>query len=79
MRFKNAANVRMPMSQRLEAGRYYWCQCGETKNPPFCDGSHGGTEILPLEFKVDVGSTKVICSCGLSNNPPHCDGAHKEY
>ena len=25
----------------VEEGKtYYWCQCGESSNQPFCDGSH---------------------------------------
>ncbi len=43
MRFKNAAGQNMPSMHRLPAGTHYWCQCGETKNVPFCDGSHEGT------------------------------------
>ena len=43
MKFKNAAGQNMPSMHRLPAGTYYWCQCGETKNVPFCDGSHEGT------------------------------------
>ena len=79
MIFKNSSRAKVPLSQRLEKGTYLWCRCGETKNPPFCDGAHAGTGILPLEFEVDIASTKVLCSCGLTQKPPHCDGAHKDY
>ncbi len=37
---------------------------------PFCDGSHEGTDITPLEFEVKISSTKVFCSCGLTKRPP---------
>ena len=79
MRYESAGGRQMPLAKRLEPGTYYWCRCGKTADPPFCDGAHEGTGSLPLEFTVDVASTKVICSCGLSENPPNCDGAHKDY
>ncbi len=31
----------------LEPGTYYWCACGRSKNQPFCDGSHKGTDFKP--------------------------------
>ncbi len=79
MRYENAADVKKPIALRLEPGTYYWCRCGRTTTPPFCSGAHEGSDFLPLEFEVEVGSTRVLCSCGLSANPPQCDGAHKDY
>jgi CDGSH-type Zn-finger protein len=33
----------------VEKGKsYYWCACGQSKNQPFCDGSHKGTEFNPV-------------------------------
>ena len=30
-----------PYPVEVEAGKsYFWCACGESKNQPFCDGSH---------------------------------------
>ena len=30
-----------PFALEVEKGKtYYWCQCGQSKNQPFCDGSH---------------------------------------
>lgn len=32
---------------------YWWCSCGKSSKQPFCDGSHEGTEFLPLKVKPD--------------------------
>ena len=38
----------------LEEGKtYYWCSCGRSKNQPFCDGSHEGTEFKPVAFTAE--------------------------
>ena len=29
---------------------YFWCSCGKSKNQPFCDGSHAGSEFTPLKY-----------------------------
>jgi CDGSH-type Zn-finger protein len=67
-----------PYVVELEAGKdYYWCACGQSKNQPFCDGSHRSTEFVPLSFKVDATGPKYLCGCKKSNNPPFCDGTHR--
>ena len=41
--------AREPIAVELEKGEeYYWCKCGRSKNQPFCDGSHAGTDFTPL-------------------------------
>jgi CDGSH-type Zn-finger protein len=79
MKFTNAKGLNMPTMHRLPEGTYYWCQCGETKNVPFCDGSHVGSGIEPLAFESTGKGTTSLCSCGLSGKPPACDGKHQEY
>jgi len=32
---------------------YLWCSCGLSCNQPFCDGSHKGTDFLPLKLSFD--------------------------
>ena len=40
-----------PFEVELEAGKnYHWCTCGGSKNQPFCDGTHKGTEFVPFAF-----------------------------
>lgn len=60
----------------LEPGKYHWCACGQSKNQPFCDGSHNGTGFLPLEFEVTVKKKYFLCQCKHSKNKPFCDGTH---
>lgn len=67
-----------PYPVTLEAGKtYYWCSCGQSKNQPFCDGSHKGSEFVPQQIKAEKTETVYLCGCKMSANKPFCDGAHK--
>lgn len=70
--------AKTPVMVTLEAGTYYWCACGNSKNQPFCDGSHRGTEFVPLAFKVEEKKDAWLCQCKHTGNPPYCDGTHKK-
>jgi len=76
MRFENDTAAVHPLILEMEPGTYAWCRCGATKTPPFCDGSHAGTGIEPLEFVVDEARSVALCNCGLTADPPFCDGSH---
>ena len=60
----------------LEPGTYYWCQCGRSKNQPFCDGSHAGTSFGPVEFVIDTTKRVALCNCKHTKHEPFCDGSH---
>lgn len=66
-----------PAVLSLEPGTYYWCQCGRSKNQPFCDGSHKSTEFTPMEFTTTERKQVALCQCKQTKNPPFCDGSHK--
>ena len=67
-----------PYKADVEAGKsYWWCACGQSKNQPFCDGSHKGSEFSPVEFKATDTKTVFFCGCKHSNTKPFCDGTHK--
>ena len=67
-----------PKMLTLEAGTYYWCSCGKSKNQPYCDGSHQGTEFTPLPFNVTEQKDVWLCQCKHSQNKPFCDGTHRK-
>ena len=67
-----------PYPTALEAGKtYFWCACGQSKNQPFCDGSHKVTAFTPTKFTAEVSKTAFLCGCKHSSNKPFCDGTHK--
>ena len=66
-----------PYAVNLEAGKeYYWCACGQSKNQPFCDGSHKGSEFRPVAFKAKESGKSNLCGCKRTNTKPFCDGSH---
>lgn len=68
-----------PYAVEVEAGKsYYWCSCGHSKNQPFCDGSHAGTDLTPFEFNATKNETVYFCGCKESKNGMFCDGSHSK-
>ena len=67
-----------PYALELEAGTYYWCSCGKSKNQPFCDGSHKDSDFAPQKFELPEKTKVWLCGCKQSGNKPFCDGAHKK-
>ena len=66
-----------PYAVAVEAGKtYYWCACGRSKNQPYCDGSHQGTDFQPVAFTAEKTDTAYLCGCKKTGKPPFCDGSH---
>ncbi len=59
-----------------EGEKYFWCSCGLSSNPPFCDGSHKGSGMKSLMFVPEKSGEIVLCGCKHTKNPPYCDGSH---
>ena len=60
----------------IEGKTYRWCRCGQSRTQPFCDESHAGTGIEPVEFVAERSETVNLCGCKETNDPPFCDGTH---
>jgi CDGSH iron-sulfur domain-containing protein 3 len=66
-----------PIVQKTEAGEYWWCACGRSAAQPFCDGSHKGTGLSPIQVNIPEEKTIAWCACKHSGNRPFCDGSHR--
>ncbi|OIP00769.1 MAG: hypothetical protein AUJ98_06515 [Bacteroidetes bacterium CG2_30_33_31] len=62
----------------MEAGTYWYCQCGESSDHPFCDGSHKGSGYSPLLVEIKEPTKVSWCGCVHSKNPPFCDHTHRD-
>ena len=53
----------------VEEGKtYYWCQCGESSNQPFCDGSHSKTNLNNIAFTAEKTGKVYLCGCKQTSN-----------
>lgn len=74
---KGEIAAKEPKAIDVEAGKSHaWCSCGKSRNQPFCDGSHKGSEFTPMMFKAEESKTVYLCQCKQTSNPPYCDGTH---
>ena len=70
--------ARVPAKVTLEAGKdYWWCAGGQSKNQPFCDGSHKGGAFTPMKYTTEKAGDYWLCACKHSGKKPLCDGTHK--
>ena len=65
-----------PIVMELEPGTYHWCSCGRSSNQPFCNGSHKGTDFVPLSFEMTEKQKVALCACKHTQKAPFCDGSH---
>lgn len=69
---------REPVAVEVTEGEtYWWCACGRSKNQPFCDGSHKGSDFTPVEWVAPATRTVFLCACKRTGKAPLCDGSHK--
>ncbi len=67
-----------PYAVDVEEGKtYFWCSCGESAKQPFCDGSHKGTDFMPLKYDASNSTKVFFCGCKVAATAPLCDGSHK--
>ncbi len=68
-----------PFAVTVEQGKsYFWCSCGQSKNQPFCDGSHKVDGVFsPVKYSATESKQVYFCGCKASANQPLCDGSHK--
>jgi CDGSH iron-sulfur domain-containing protein 3 len=75
---KPVVAAREPFKVDVEAGKaYFWCACGRSQKQPFCDGSHKGTGLTPVQYKADATRPVWLCGCKQTQSAPMCDGTHK--
>jgi CDGSH-type Zn-finger protein len=67
-----------PYATDVEEGKtYYWCSCGKSSKQPLCDGSHQGSDFVPVAYQAEASKKVFFCGCKISNNKPMCDGSHQ--
>jgi CDGSH iron-sulfur domain-containing protein 3 len=63
----------------MPTGLYRWCACGHSSTEPFCDDSHYGTGVEPMNVRLDEEKIVAWCGCKKSSMNPFCDGITNEH
>lgn len=76
---KGIVAQKSPQAANVQAGKkYFWCACGRSESQPFCDGSHKGSDIMPLKHEAKESERVFFCCCKQTSTPPFCDGTHNK-
>ena len=70
-----------PKKISVKAGkRTSFCQCGFSKDLPFCDNSHreADTDLKSLKITFEEDKEILACCCGKSKEYPICDKSHRD-
>ena len=68
-----------PYYVEVEEGKtYHWCACGRSSTQPFCDNSHQGTGIEPVEYVAKKSKRTAFCGCKASKAGAICDSSHNQ-
>jgi len=68
-----------PYNVEVEEGKTYtWCACGRSATQPFCDNSHEGSGIEPVEYVAKESKRISFCGCKSSKAGAICDGSHNQ-
>ena len=69
--------ARLPYPMEVKKGEtVQWCACGLSQNQPWCDGSHRGTDFVPVTFTARRDQIVFFCGCKHSKRGEICDGSH---
>jgi CDGSH-type Zn-finger protein len=67
---------KFPYVRDMAPRTYFWCACGNSKDQPFCDGSHKGTGFSPVKVDIAAARKVAFCGCRHTKGQPFCDGSH---
>lgn len=69
---------KLPYKVKVESGKtYFWCSCGLSKRPPFCDGKHKLKAVFkPYKWVAERNEEIWLCGCKQTKTAPLCDGSH---
>ena len=56
-----------PIVKDEKSGTYYWCACGQSKNQPYCDGTHKGTTFSPMKVEVADNLSVLVVTVGIGD------------
>ena len=75
LKIKGPVTIRVADGTEVSGHRVSLCRCGQSKNKPFCDGTHKEIGFLTEDPKVTMRQGE---DSAVRNDPRDCDAAEAE-